>query len=165
MKLFTSLNKFANHLAKVAIAETVALQVGLKRVAKLVEKTAKAEIGHLQPAVGSFQEWPELADSTKEDKERKNYVFNKDYNPLLRTGDLHNSISHEVKGFEAAIGSTSDIMVYQEFGTASIPARPVLGPAAFKNKEKIRLIVGAAAFSGLIGEDKIHESLEYDFKN
>lgn len=163
MKTFNNPLKFAEYLASLAVKETLALQAGLKQAAKLVEKEAKKEIGHLQPEVGPFQKWEELAESTKEDKERKGYVFNDEYNPLLRTGELHDSISHEVKGYEAAIGSTSEIMPYHEFGTVKMPARPVLGPAAFKNKEKIRAILGAAAFSGLIGKDKIHESLGYDF--
>jgi HK97 gp10 family phage protein len=159
MKTFSPL-KFAEHLAKLAATETVALQAGLKKAAKLVEKEAKKEIGHYQPEVGSFPAWAELADSTKEDRVRQGYPENE---PLLREGDLRDSYQHEVKGYEAAIGSDSDIAVYHEFGTVKMPARPVLGPAAFKNKEKIRAILGAAAFSGLIGKDKIHESLGYDF--
>jgi HK97 gp10 family phage protein len=163
MKTFKGFKSFAKELQKIAVKEVVLLQVGLDKVGKLVEKSAKAEIGHLQPAVGPFPKWDELAESTKADKVKKGYWFNDDYNPLLRTGELHDSISHQVKPLEVQIGSTSDIMVYQEFGTGKIPARPVLGPAAFKNKEKIRAILGAAAVSGLIGADKIHESLGYNF--
>jgi hypothetical protein len=35
-------------------------------------------------------------------------------------------------------------MVYQELGTDRIPPRPVLGPAAYKNKDKIERILGEA---------------------
>jgi len=34
---------------------------------------------------------------------------------------------------------------------------------AYKNKEKIKTIVGAVALSGIIGDVKVHESLGYDF--
>lgn len=163
MKTFESPLLFAEELLKLAAAEVIVLQSGLKKVTKIIEKTAKREIGHLQPAVGSFEAWPELAESTKDDKERLGYVFNDDYNPLLRTGELQDSIKSEVKGLEGVVGSNSDIMVYQEFGTRTIPARPVLGPAAFRNKKKIKEIVGIAAVSGMLGSKAIHPSLGYNF--
>lgn len=159
MKTFNP-KQFAEHLAKLAVTEVVALQAGLKGAAKLVEKEAKAEIGHYQPAMGSFQAWPELADSTKADRVRQGYTEN---DPLLRSGELRDSYKSEVNGYEAVIGSESDIALWQELGTSRIPARSVLGTAAFKNKNKIRAILGTAAVSGLIGEEKIHESLGYDF--
>lgn len=163
MKTFNSPKAFAEHLLLLAAIEEHALHRGLEKAAKLVEKTAKSEIGHLQPEVGPFPEWAELADSTKEEKARLGYFFNDDYNPLLRTGELQESYTHEVKGLEAVIGSKSDIAVYHEFGTPKMPPRPVLGPAAFRNKEKIRAIIGVAAVSGLLGGEAIHESLGYNF--
>lgn len=153
--------QFATRLLELVAEEELALHAGLKKAAKLVEKSAKSEIGHYQPEVGPFQDWAELTESTQYDRERKGFTPD---DPLLRTGELRDSISSDVKGLEAQIGSDSDIMVYQEFGTATIPPRPVLGPAAFKNKEKIRAIIGTAAVSGLIGDQKIHESLGYDFE-
>lgn len=164
MKTFDNLGKFAEHLAKTIIAQELAIKAALEKSARIVEREAKREIGHLQPEVGPFQDWEELADSTKEDKERKGYVFNSDYNPLLRTGELRNSISHEVKGHEAAIGSTSQVMVYQEFGTSKIPPRAVLGPAIYKNKEIIKIILGSAVITGIIGHSFIHPSLGYDME-
>ena len=32
--------------------------------------------------------------------------------PLLRTGQLRDSISHQVQGLDAVVGSTSEVMVY-----------------------------------------------------
>lgn len=149
------------HLAGLAITEVVALKAGLEEVAKLVEKEAKKEIGHYQPEVGSFQAWPELADSTKADRVRQGYTEN---DPLLRSGELRDSYEHKTSGLEAIIGSESNIALYHELGTSKMPERPVLGPAAFKNKEKIRAILGAAAVSGLLGSEKIKSELGYDFK-
>lgn len=161
MKIFNNPGKFAKHLVALIASEKIAVTKGLDKAATIVEKEAKKEIGTYQPEVGPFQDWAELADSTKEDRLKKGYTEN---DPLLRSGDLRNSISHQTKELTAQIGSTSDIMIYQEFGTTFIPPRPVLGPAAFKNKEKIKKILGSAAVTGLIDGEKIHESLEYDFK-
>jgi hypothetical protein len=51
-------------------------------------------------------------------------------NPLLRTGDLRESIGSEAEGLTGIVGSTSKIGLYQELGTAnarlSIPPRPFL---------------------------------------
>lgn len=159
VKNFNSLADFATHLVMLETAEVVALHKGIDHVAVLIEKTAKSEIGNYQNAVGPFSEWAELADSTEAEKARKGYPSDA---PLLRTGDLRESITHETEGLRAIIGSTSKIMEYQEFGTSRIPPRPVIGPAAFRNQEAIQEIVGSAAVTGLIGGDLIHPSLGYD---
>jgi HK97 gp10 family phage protein len=75
---------------------------------------------------------------------------------------MRESISHQVSGLEAALGSTDPKMVYHEFGTSKMPPRPVFGPAAFRNKEKIKTIIGEAVVTGLIGGSPIHPSLGYN---
>lgn len=157
---FESPLKFAEHLLQAAAGEALALHEGLKASCKLIERDAKKKIGHYQGEVGPFQDWAELAESTQEDRERKGYSPDE---PLLRTGDLRDSIQSEVKGLEGVAGSTSDIAPYQEYGTAKIPPRPFIGPAAFQNKEKIQALIGLAAFEGITGSTKVHKSLGYDF--
>lgn len=161
MREFNRLQAFAIHLAEIEIAALVAMNRGLERVSQAIEKTAKSEIGHYQPAVGPFPGWSLLAASTEADKAAKGYPENE---PLLRKGDLRDSIKHEVSGLEAVIGSKSDIAAYQEFGTNKIPPRPFIGPAAFRNKAKIKRILGHAVVSGLVGGDVVHESLGYDME-
>lgn len=161
MKDFNSLAEFSMHLIQLVAAETLALHRGLEQAAVLIEKSAKAEIGIYQPQVGPFPAWAPLAESTEAEKARLGYPLDA---PLLRTGDLRESIQHETQGFEAVIGSISPIMAYQEFGTPTIPPRPVIGPAAFMNQEKIQAIVGLAVVSGMIGADIIHPSLGYDME-
>ena len=141
MKTFSA-GQFAQHLMELSLKSFAIIEAGLTEAAKLVKKAAKDEIGHLQPAVGEYPAWPELKESTKRDKERKGYVFNDEYNPLLREGDLRDSYDYQVKGFEALIGSPSDIALFHEEGTAKMAARPVLGPAAFTSKAKIKVILG-----------------------
>ena len=105
----------------------------LETVGEAIEKEAKAEIGHYQRTdTGPFPEWTELAPSTKKDRVSKGFTEN---DPLLRTGELRDSIAHEVRGTSVAIGSDLDIAVYQEMGTATIPPRPFLRIAAFRSKK------------------------------
>jgi HK97 gp10 family phage protein len=149
MKEFGSMAKFAEHLVMMSAGGfALAMHSSMSAIGALVEARAKEEIGEYQPAVGPFQAWPELAQATKDDRVRQGYSEN---DPLLRTGELRDSVSHESAGLEVAIGSTSDVMVYHEFGTSKMPARPVLGTAAFSSKDKIMEILGAAAVIGLSG--------------
>ena len=152
-----SLLEAAEKLVLAEIAIHHAANAALERVARKVESTAKDEIGTYQPEVGPFPAWPELADSTKDQRVRLGYSENA---PLLRSGELRDSIGHEVADFEAVIGSDSDIMVYQEMGTHRIPPRPVLGPAAERNHDTILRELGGAVVAGLLGRETI-EGLGY----
>jgi HK97 gp10 family phage protein len=144
---FTGLAEFALHLAERQVAVRAAAHRGLKRAALLVEREAKAEIGHYQDATGPFPAWAPLAQSTEASKAAKGYPEGA---PLLATGEMRENISHEIDGNEAAIGSPDEKMVYHEFGTSKMPPRPVFGPAVFRNQERIQRILGAALVSGLI---------------
>lgn len=148
MREFGSLGSFGLYLMEAAAAEAVMLERGLKACAERIEKTAKEELGEYQPATGPFPEWAQLADATMAQRESMGYTPN---DPLLRSGELRDSIGHEVSGLEAEIGSTSDIAVYQELGTETIPPRPFLGPAAVRNKKFIQRALGEAAVLGILG--------------
>lgn len=161
MREFGDVATFAAHLLTLNVAVEKTVQNGLEKAAKIIERDAKSQIGHYQPEVGQFQDWAPLADSTEAEKARLGYPADA---PLLREGDLRESIEHEVQGHEAVVGSKSEIAEYQEFGTNTIPPRPFIGPAAFKNKEAIHHILGASLVEGLIGGGPIHPSLGYDFK-
>ncbi len=161
MQYFSSLVEFAAHILTLKAAEALALHQGLKKVAEIVEKTAKSEIGEYQPQVGLFQAWPELKDSTKEDRVRQGFTEN---DPGLRTGAMRNSIDNQVSGLEAVIGSNDDHLVYFELGTKKQEPRAVLGPAALRSTDHIVNILGNAAVSGLLGNAHIDKSLGYDFE-
>lgn len=145
-KEFQDIEGFLTHLVAVDLALKHVEHNLLEQAALVIEKDAKNQIGHYQTEAGPFNAWPELADSTKKDRLAKGFTEN---DPLERTGALRDSISHEVAGNEAVVGSNSDIMVYQELGTPTIPPRPVLGPAAVKNKDKIERLGGAALLHAL----------------
>lgn len=130
-------------MLEVAALVPAVIHLELKQIGKFIEQEAKDEIGHYQAAMGEHQAWPELADSTKKDRVRKGFPEDE---PLLRTGELRDSISSKADALSVTIGSTSDVMVYQELGTATIPPRPVLGTALYKNKDKVVVGIGAAVF-------------------
>ena len=161
MKEFTSLAEFGLHLTSLEATTAMALSAGLERVLVHVEQEAKAEIGHYQSAVGPFAAWAPLADSTEAEKARLGFPVDA---PLERTLALRDSITHEAGVLEGVVGSTSDVMVYQELGTRTIPPRAVLGPAAVRSRAIIEKEIGEAAVAGLLGLTRLDPALGYDFK-
>jgi hypothetical protein len=156
-----SLASFATHLAVMEVAVIKELETGLEKVAAKVEKTAKAEIGHYQEAVGPFPKWTDLKDSTKDDRERRGFTRD---DPGLRRGDMRDSITHQVGGFEAEIGSNDDHLVWFELGTSKQDPRPVLGPAVQHNHDAIHNVLGGAAVRGLLNGQSIPGHPEYDYE-
>jgi len=146
MNLFT-LASFGDHLAKMAVTVVLGERQGLKKAAEVVEKEAKSEFGTYQGAIGPFDKWAELANSTKDDRVASGYTEN---DPLLRDGTLRDTISHEVSGLDAVIGSTSDIMVYQELGTETIPPRAVLGPSLLRKEKEVLKIIGVHTATAML---------------
>ncbi|OND79020.1 hypothetical protein AQ938_07000 [Burkholderia pseudomallei] len=166
MREFNSLTTFAAHLIRLDGGILLRMHAGLDRVAAHIERTAKAEIGQYQPAVGPFDAWAPLAEATKDDRVRNGFPEDE---PLLRTGEMRDSISRRVRGLEAEIGSTSDKLVYQELGTANaahpIPPRPVLGPAAVLAEPVIRRVLIGALVSGLLDGGSMPAGLIADYES
>lgn len=158
MNEFKSLLEFDAFLSTVIAKENTHKIAILEASAQYIEDEAKRKFGVYQEEAGPYSKWPELADSTKEDRARKGFSPDE---PLYRTGELRDSIVHSVVGSEAVIGSANDIMVYQELGTATIPPRPVLGPAAFQGKTKIAKIVASGAKAWLTNQDTIKKDFSY----
>lgn len=147
VKEFKSLKSFATHIRKQAekfpiYEKKVSLFVG-----EILEKEAKDKIGHLHDAAGTFAAWEPLAESTKKDKERNDYVFNHEYNPLYRTGEAKESISHSYvpEMRKILLGSPSQILAWQEEGTRYIPPRSSIGATLFQSGQVIKY-----AFSGML---------------
>lgn len=150
MKQFGDMGFFATHLLTAAASVQKAEHEILDHIGKLVKKRAKAKIGHYQDAAPPFAGWAELADSTKADRVKQGYPEDE---PLLRSGDMRESVGHKVQGNEVTIGSDSDIAVYQELGTEHIPPRSFLGGAMAEELMEIQRVVGKGAVAALVGKD------------
>src|SRR5258706_16416082 len=104
----------------------------VERACQIVQKKAKAAIGK------EHELWAPLAESTIRDKAAHGY---KTPAPLLRTGELRDSIEYTVSGNQGAVGSNSDIAVYQELGTVKIPPRSFLLSSAIASEDNIHRMV------------------------
>lgn len=130
-----------------------AAEGAMERACQVVEHEAREEIGSYQGAAAPFPAWAELADSTKADRVRQGFPEN---DPLLRTGEMRDSIGHSVVAtgvgtVEGTVGSTSQIAVYQELGTDRIPPRSFLGGALMREEAVVVKILGDAAHWALTG--------------
>jgi hypothetical protein len=95
-------------------------------------------------AIGTYRyKWPQLADATQREREQEGYTANE---PLLRTGEMRDSISAMVQMYSAqhgraVVGSTSDIAVWQELGTSrGIPPRSFLYASAKRSEKDVKKI-------------------------
>ena len=115
----------------------------------IVEKACRMVQARAKRTVGSNQaEWPPLSPSTIADKQKHGF---KTPAPLLRTGEMRDSIEYTVHGLEGCVGSDSPIALFQEMGTSRIPPRSFLRSAAIASEDKIRRMAVAATvavFSG-----------------
>jgi phage gpG-like protein len=106
--------------------------IGLHEAAEIVKDEAKRWIGE------EHDIWPPLAESTINEKERLGFEVPK---PLLRTGELRDSIRAAVVGMHAEIGTDHRLGPIHEHGTNHVPPRPFLGPALLtKTPEAIAAI-------------------------
>jgi HK97 gp10 family phage protein len=104
----------------------------LENASVMFENSAKDAIGNDAYIFG----WPRLAESTIE---RKGFE-----RPLYETGELQNSIHHNVDDHEAYVGTDVEYAKYQEYGTSRIPARPFLGGAIIHEEKRIPEVVHKA---------------------
>lgn len=161
MRELGSLGEMAVVLVEREAAMVAALEGGLGKILQAIKKNADEKFGEYQTASGPFPTWPELAEATKDRRVAAGYTEN---DPLLASGEMKSLNDSEQHGLTGVVGSKDPKMVFHEFGTDRMPARPIYGPAAFENRSLIEKLVCAAAVAGLIGGEKIHEALGYDFK-
>lgn len=114
----------------------------VEEACKIVQKKAKAAIGK------KHEMWAPLAERTIADKQHKGFATPK---PLLRTGELRDSIQYTVHGNEGAVGSDLKVAVYQELGTSRIPPRSFLVSSAISSEDKIHRLAAATTIAALSG--------------
>jgi hypothetical protein len=147
-----TLDNLAHHFQYLAgvwvgILENVADQIGQDAV-----RVSRAKLGEYQPPIGFFPGWESLADSTLAEKARLGLPSP---SPLLRTGDLRDSISFDtnVSASSATVNlySTSDYAPVQELGggPSNIPPRPFIGPVPFERQNVWEYFVGSRISSNI----------------
>ncbi|MDB6104040.1 MAG: hypothetical protein JWO52_4039 [Gammaproteobacteria bacterium] len=155
MREFNSFGAFGQHLARLSLEGEAVTHEMAEKGAKMIQRDAQNKLGHYQDHAGPFNAWDELADSTKEDRVNKGFPENE---PLLRTGQLRDSIEEVVRGSEAMVGSMDPIALWQECGTddGHIPPRPFLGPAAFESKPKLSVVCANTLIAWISGQSWRH---------
>lgn len=151
-----SLAGFIGHIAGAIVHLEQSEHHAMERAARVVEARAKAIVGHYQHDTGQFPEWAPLAQSTREDRVRLGFPED---DPLLRTGELRDSIGHVAERREAAIGSNLAVAEYQELGTSRIPPRSFLGVAAYQTAERVAEIAGSGVVRALVGDAVVDGAL------
>ena len=139
--IFRSPEECAAYLSSKRRNVVPSLTTGLTAAAHMVENDSKAKIGN-------DGGWPPLAASTLSDKEKKGFAVPA---PLLRTGAMRDSISSEIEGLEAQVGSDSMVAVWQELGTSKgIPPRSFLESTAVQDEEKVVEMIAEALLAGIL---------------
>lgn len=103
-------------------------------IGESVSQLAQSKAGFYQDAVGPFQAWAPLAESTMVERVEKGFTPN---DPLFRTGELAQSYTFAVDGSDSvSVGSPLDKAADMEFGVGGVvPARPVVGPSMYEEKD------------------------------
>jgi phage gpG-like protein len=117
----------------------------IEKACQIIQKRAKAAIGK------EHEMWAPLAESTIADKAHHGFPTPK---PLLRTGELRDSIEYVVHGHQGAVGTNLEYAPYLEFGTSRIPPRSFLVSSAIASEDKIHRMAGATAVAALSGHGR-----------
>lgn len=157
LKSFGSLADLASHLGGLVVEVEAHKHHALERAAVVLETEAKGEIGVYQEDAGPYSAWPQLADATQAERVAKGYSADE---PLLRSGDLRDAITHEVEASHAIVGVPDDgdgalgvIAAVMENGSSRVPPRPIFGPAAFRKGEEAARAAGGEMAHRLFGVD------------
>ncbi len=140
-------------LGAMAAAARAAQGPAMARACAMVRREARDAIGHGEEAHGPFPAWPTLAAATQTQRAREGFAPDA---PLLRSGALRDSIAVAItdsgRGMvEGVVGSTSEIAVYQELGTARIPPRSFLGASALLVADEVAGELGRGVAAVLAG--------------
>jgi phage gpG-like protein len=146
-----TLSSFGELAAKLMTAEAdmkLAQEAAVEKACQMVEKWAKKAIGQYLPGYN----WAQLKEATQEERVRLGYSANE---PLLRTGELRDSIGHfvEREGAEVIgyVGTNDPVAKYHEYGTSRMPPRSFLGASMMAQERAIVEMTGhlfAAAMQG-----------------
>lgn len=157
MRTFANPLAFATFLTEMTVGIDGVQRTVLERAAQIVEDEAKRVLGTYDYG------WPPLAPSTVARKAAGD-------SPLLETGELRDSIAHNidhpspaalggrwmgvgVHPMSAFVGSDNDKAVWHEFGTSRVPPRPFLSQALIREEARVVTLVGSAIAGFIANQD------------
>lgn len=115
--------------AKFLREQSEIVETELSEICAVVAENAAIEARHM---VGNKQAgWEDLSAATVEVKRKLGFSA-PDYQPLLRSGKMRDSIEWISTSMGGAIGSNDKVMFWQELGTTKMPPRPLLGQAVLR---------------------------------
>lgn len=127
------LGEFAAAMMHAAAHIPLAMAHGLEKGCRIIEKEAKAAIGTYKYG------WPALGPAA---------VDKHGDTPLLDTGEMRDSITHNCDHHEGYVGSDDNKLLWQEFGTSrGIPPRPVMGGAVEAKGHEAAEAIGGHVFA------------------
>lgn len=111
--------------------QTLEVEPAIKLVAGAAAKTLQRRI---KAVFGDASKLKSLAPSTQAERVRLGYTPN---DPLVRSGGLRDSIEEGSEGMLAGAGSADPVLVFQEFGTGTIPPRPTVEIGLHDSKDEV----------------------------
>jgi hypothetical protein len=98
------------------------------------------------------QEWPPLSPRTIAEKGRLGFTGQvSSTDPLLRTGELRDSIKHVVEDVEVILGSDDPQAAYHEYGTEREPPRPFIATTMFREGHDAATLVWRHVMAAFVG--------------
>jgi phage gpG-like protein len=115
----------------------------------IIEKACAMVAAEARRVIGKgYDDWPALKPETMAERVRLGFKANE---PLLRTGQLRDSIEWNSQGNQGWVGSNDPVAVWQELGTSRIPPRPFLAGAAAAMGPKIEKMAARAVIATMAG--------------
>lgn len=141
-----SLLEFAGVMGRMGAFIHVAREKALEYAAVAIETEARRVLGTYDYG------WAQLAESTQDQRESLGYTPN---DPGLRSGEMKDSVAHNIEGDTAHIGSDDDKAVWFEIGTDKQPARSFLMGAAYHEMDHVADQIGKMYHAVLSNEGAV----------
>ena len=147
---FASFAEWGAFVGTVPGALTAELDDALHLIGNDVAADARNRMGVYQGNVGPFAYWDPLTERTMTERVELGFTPN---DPLLRSGELRDSIDFSVSGPSVSVGSPLEKAADMENGVPNrnVPARPFIGPAMYNQSDANRKRIMDALRSAFTG--------------